>query len=207
MRASALAELVGGRLEGPDVSFVGVAPLPLAGGSDAAFADRVIPDDCAAAVVLAKQPHRGCSVVVVSDPKYSMDDYGVWSVERDATIKPLNERAKEVWGALSLSTSDTSTSDPTEIAAGCTPVIRNLQEANDRMYAFLSSCFPELRQSEMKTNRDTINHVWLVVTDEPYVDNTSERKKSVWSVDGSGRVRARNSSAEATMAIVDSGNC
>ena len=158
-------------------------------------------------MLVAEKSQQTGDWVVVSDSEYLMDDYGVWSVERDATIKPLNERAKEVWAALSLSSSGTSDSEPTEIAAGCTPVIRNLQEANDRMYAFLSSCFPELQQSEMKTNRDTINHVWLVVTNEPYVDNTSERKKSVWSVDGSGRVRPRNSSADATMAIVDSGNC
>lgn len=158
-------------------------------------------------MLVAQKSQQTGDWVVVSDPKYLMDDYGVWSVERDATIKPLNERAKEVWAGLSLSSDDTSTSDPTEVAAGCTPVIRNLQEANDRMYAFLSSCFPEMRQSEMKTNRDTIKHVWLVVTNEPYVDNTSERKKSVWSVDGSGRVRPQNSSAIATMAIVDAGKC
>ena len=158
-------------------------------------------------MLVAQKSQQTGDWVVVSDPTYFMDDYGVWSVERDATVKPLNERAKDVWAALSLSDSDTSTSDPTEIAAGCTPVIRNLEEANDRMYAFLSSCFPELQQSEMTTNRDTINHVWLVVTNEPYVDNTAEKKKSVWSVDGSGRVLPRNSSAEATMAIVDAGNC
>jgi len=158
-------------------------------------------------MLIAQKSQQTGDWVVVSDPSYSMDDYGVWSVERDATIKPLNERAKEVWAALALSSDEVGSSDPTEIAAGCSPVIRNLEEAKDRMYAFLSSCFPELRQSEMKTNRDTIRHVWLVVTDEPYADNTSERKKSIWSVDGEGRIQARNSSAKATMAIVDAGNC
>ena len=158
-------------------------------------------------MLIAQKSQQTGDWVVVSDPSYSMDDYGVWSVERDATIKPLNERAEEVWAALSLSSDEGGASDPTETAAGCSPVIRNLEEAKDRMYAFLSSCFPELSQSEMKTNRDTIRHVWLVVTDEPYADNTSERKKSIWSVDGEGRIQARNSSAKATMAIVDAGNC
>ena len=158
-------------------------------------------------MLIAQRSQQTGDWVVVSDPNYAMDDYGVWSVERDATIKPLNERANEVWAALSLSNDQSSPSNTTEIAAGCTPVIRNLQEANDRIYSFLSSCFPDLKQSEMTTTRDPMKHVWLVVTNEPYVDNTTERKKSVWSVDGSGRVLARNSSSVATMAIVDAGKC
>jgi hypothetical protein len=137
-----------------------------------------------------------------------MDDYGVWSVERDATIKPLNDRAKEVWSALSLSSSSIgNSSNTTEIAAGCTPVIRNEQEVNDRMYSHLSSCYPDLRQAEMITTRDPIKHVWLVVTNEPSANNTPEWKKSVWSVDGSGRVLPRNTSAIAANAIVERGKC
>ena len=159
-------------------------------------------------MLIAQKSQQTGDWVVVSDPNYSMDDYGVWSVERDATIKPLNDRAKEVWSALSLSGESVGNSSITaEIAAGCTPVIRNEQEANDRMYSYLSSCYPDLRQAEMITTRDPMNHVWLVVTSEPPADNTTEWKRSIWSVDGSGRVLPKNSSAEATTAIVDTGKC
>ncbi len=75
------------------------------------------------------------------------------------------------------------------------------------MYSYLSSCYPDLRQAEMITTRDPMNHVWLVVTSEPPADNTTEWKRSIWSVDGSGRVLPKNSSAEATTAIVDTGKC
>ncbi|HBR64972.1 MAG TPA: hypothetical protein DEA18_04150, partial [Dehalococcoidia bacterium] len=77
-------------------------------------------------MLIAQKSQQTGDWVVVSDPNYSMDDYGVWSVERDATIKPLNDRAKEVWSALSLSGESVGNSSITaEIAAGCTPVIRN----------------------------------------------------------------------------------
>ncbi len=159
-------------------------------------------------MLIAQKSQQTGDWVIVSDPQYSMDDYGVWSVKRDATIKPLNDRAKEVWLALALSNESVGdSSNTTEIAAGCTPVIRNEQEANDRMYSYLSSCYPDLRQSEMITTRDPMKHVWLVVTSEPSADNTTEWKKSIWSVDGSGRVLPRNSSAKATQGIVDGGNC
>lgn len=160
-------------------------------------------------MLIAHRSQQTGDWVVVSDPSYAMDDYGVWSVERDATIKPLNERATEVWAALSLSSDAASSANTAEIAAGCTPVIRNLQEANDRIYAFLSSCYPYLTPDEMtmSTTRDPMKHVWLVVTSEPSADNTTEWKQSVWSVDGSGKVIPTNASARATLAIVDAGKC
>ncbi len=159
-------------------------------------------------MLIAQRSQQTGDWVIVSDPNYAMDDYGVWSVKRDATIKPLNDRAKEVWAALSLSKGSLGNSSNTaEVAAGCTPVIRNEQEANDRMYSYLSSCYPDLRQAEMITTRDPMKHVWLVVTNEPSADNTTEWKKSIWSVDGDGRVLPKNSSSAATMGIIDAGNC
>lgn|GEM_PF-1151805 len=159
-------------------------------------------------MLIAQRSQQTGDWVIVSDPNYAMDDYGVWSVKRDATIKPLNDRAKEVWTALSLSTGSLgNSSNTTEVAAGCTPVIRNEQEAKDRMYSYLSSCFPDLRQDEMITTRDPMKHVWLVVTNEPSADNTTEWKKSIWSVDGDGEVSPKNSSSKATQGIIDAKKC
>jgi len=159
-------------------------------------------------LLIAQKSQQTGDWVIVSDPNYSMDDYGVWSVERDATINPLNDRAKEVWSALSLSSpSIGNSSNTTEIAADCIPVIRNEQEVTDRMYSHFSSCYPDLRQAEMITTRDPKKNVWLVVTNEPSANNTPEWKNSVWSVDGSGRVLPKNTGAIATNAIVERGKC
>ena len=69
MLASALADLVGGQLEGPDVAFRSVAPLHSATADDLVFCQKDIPSDCAAGVLLASAAHPGHTVVVVSDPK------------------------------------------------------------------------------------------------------------------------------------------
>lgn len=69
MRASELAELVGGVLHGSDLEFVGVAPLDKAGPAHCSFAVDVQAGPLEAGVVLARQPLPGCSTVVVDDPK------------------------------------------------------------------------------------------------------------------------------------------
>lgn len=69
MTASELAALVGGRLEGPDRAFSGVAPLERAGAEQLAFARGAPPEGCAAGVLLAREPAPGRTVVVVADPK------------------------------------------------------------------------------------------------------------------------------------------
>jgi UDP-3-O-[3-hydroxymyristoyl] glucosamine N-acyltransferase len=68
MRASALAALVGGRLEGPDREFSGVASLERAGPEDCAFA-VLATERVAAGVLLAAEPVAGVSTVVVPDPR------------------------------------------------------------------------------------------------------------------------------------------
>jgi UDP-3-O-[3-hydroxymyristoyl] glucosamine N-acyltransferase len=67
MHASALADLVGGALHGPDQPFVGVAPADTAGPTDLAFATRGTP--AGAGVLLATEPEEGRTVVVVADPR------------------------------------------------------------------------------------------------------------------------------------------
>lgn len=69
MKASELAELVGGVLHGPDVEFVGVAPMEKAGPSHCGFVIAAPKGSVSAGVVLARQPIPGTSTVVVPDPK------------------------------------------------------------------------------------------------------------------------------------------
>jgi UDP-3-O-[3-hydroxymyristoyl] glucosamine N-acyltransferase len=66
--ASELAALVGGALHGPDLDFVGVAPLDKALAPHCAFALR-LPVQSEAGVLLATEPVEGHSTVVVPDPK------------------------------------------------------------------------------------------------------------------------------------------
>ncbi|MEL6342293.1 MAG: UDP-3-O-(3-hydroxymyristoyl)glucosamine N-acyltransferase [Myxococcota bacterium] len=68
MRASALAELVGGVLTGPDRDFSGVAPLDQAEPEHAAYAQMGI-GDSAAGVIVGRAAVSGRTVVVVDDPK------------------------------------------------------------------------------------------------------------------------------------------
>ncbi len=68
MRASALAEWVDGVLHGPDVEFVGVAPLAKAGVAHCAFAER-LPVSSDAGVLLVSEPVEGRCTVVVPDPR------------------------------------------------------------------------------------------------------------------------------------------
>ena len=69
MRASALASLVGGRLEGPDREFSGVAPLAEAGPEHAAYSTSVPSPATEAGVLLATEAVAQHTVVVVADPK------------------------------------------------------------------------------------------------------------------------------------------
>ena len=67
--AAEIARRVSGALHGPDRPLRGVAPLSVAGPDDLAFTLGVPPEDCAAGVLLAADPHSDHSVVVVPDPK------------------------------------------------------------------------------------------------------------------------------------------
>jgi len=69
MDAAALAVLVGGVHAGPDGHFETVAPLTGAGPEHAAYAERAVPEDCAAGVLLVSEPIAGRCCVVVGDPK------------------------------------------------------------------------------------------------------------------------------------------
>ena len=69
MTAAALAALVGGRLEGPDRAYSGVAALDQAGPEHLAFAVREIPEGCAAGVLLCAAAAPGRTCVVVADPR------------------------------------------------------------------------------------------------------------------------------------------
>ena len=75
------------------------------------------------------------------------------------------------------------------------------------MFAFLSTCYPNLGQSGMTTTRDPEKHVWIVVTDEPPADVGSPSKSSVWSVDGEGTIEALNNSSTQTRALIDNNKC
>lgn len=154
--------------------------------------------------LIARRNQETGDWLVVSDPKYSMDDFGVWSVSRNADIIPVNDRAISVWNKLDLSPVD---SQSNEMRAKCTPVIRNAEEAKSKMFAFLSPCYPSLGQSGMKTTRDPEKHVWIVVTDEPPVDIAVTSKPSVWSVDGEGNIKALNKSSTATRVLIDNNEC
>ncbi len=159
------------------------------------------------ASLIARRNQETGDWLVVSDPKYSMDDFGVWSVSRNADITPVNDRAIAVWTKLDLSPVDSTGKQSNEMRAKCTPVIRNADEAKSRMFAFLSPCYPNLGQSGMTTTRDPEKHVWIVVTDEPPADVGSPSKSSVWSVDGEGTIEALNNSSTQTRALIDNNKC
>lgn len=69
MRASELALWVGGRLEGPDRPFAGVAPLERAGPEELAFATDRVPEGCGAGVLLVREAIPGRTAVVVAQPR------------------------------------------------------------------------------------------------------------------------------------------
>jgi len=68
VRASELAELVGGLLHGPDAEILGVAPVESAGEAQCAFA-TALPVETEAEILLASEPVAGRTTVVVDDPK------------------------------------------------------------------------------------------------------------------------------------------
>lgn len=163
-------------------------------------------------MLTARKNQETGDYVVVSDAKYTgFDDFGVWSVARNADIKPLNERAEQVLRALFLSEEEIvegePSSKPSELAAGCNPVIRTAQEAKNKIYAYLAPCHPKLGQNEITTTRDPVKHVWIVVTQEPPVDNTAEAKGSVWSINGSGMISPLNSSSRNTQVVIENKKC
>lgn len=69
MTADELAALVGGERFGAARAFSGVAPLDQAGPDEAAYAERALPEGCAAGVILARAPIDGRTGVAVADPK------------------------------------------------------------------------------------------------------------------------------------------
>ena len=156
----------------------------------------------------------------------SNDDYGVWNVDRDASVTPLNARADEVWKSLSIllvpsndktdelgrpiphqlpddtntSTNNSQNNDSvnsTEISK-CSPVIRTNTEAQNRVYGHLSSCYPNTSISSVIW--DAGLHYWIIVTNEL-------ESSSTWNVDRDGTVTPANSSAETTDDLAKSGAC
>ena len=154
------------------------------------------------------------------------DDYGLWNVDRDASVTPLNARANEVWKSLSIllvpddnktdelgrpipqqlpentntSTNNSQNNDSvnsTDISK-CSPVIRTNTEAQNRVYGHLSSCYPNASISSVIW--DAGLHYWIIVTNE-------NESSSTWNVDRDGTVTPANSSAETTNDLADSGNC
>ena len=163
---------------------------------------------------------------VVRTTVNSNDDYGVWNVDRDASVTPLNARANEVWKSLSIllvpddnktdelgrpipqqlpentntSTNNSQNNDSvnsTDISK-CSPVIRTNTEAQNRVYGHLSSCYPNASISSVIW--DAGLHYWIIVTNE-------NESSSTWNVDRDGTVTPANSSAETTNDLADSGNC
>ena len=148
---------------------------------------------------------------VVRTTVNSNDDYGVWNVDRDASVTPLNARADEVWKSLSIllgsdeetpeqpsdSTSNEDTVNKSDISK-CSPVIRTNTEAQNRVYGHLSSCYPNTSISSVIW--DAGLHYWIIVT------NALE-SSSTWNVDRDGTVTPANSSAETTDDLAKSGAC
>lgn len=68
MKASELAEIIGGTLFGADRQFIGVAPLESASDLDLAYTTK-LPCTTKAGVLIAQQPVEGLTVLVSKDPK------------------------------------------------------------------------------------------------------------------------------------------
>ena len=159
------------------------------------------------AEMLRAEKNRKTGSWVVVTSASSQDDFGVWSVERDARIEPLNERAEEVWKALRLVEGGDSESTQNELAAQCSPVIRNADDARRRLWTHLSPCYPEMDPYSVTTTWDPANHLWVAVSLERPADTTAAASPSVWNIARDGSISPRNLSAEGTWGVAKSGNC
>ena len=150
-------------------------------------------------VFIAQKNRKTGSWVVVTSTK-SQDDYGVWSVARDANIKPLNDRAGEVMEALNLVETDESSNVNADLAAQCSPVIRTDEEARNRVWSHLSSCYPKLDKKQyIETTWDPGNHLWVAVTIlKGSDDKSSDTAAPVWNVARNGKITPANDSAVVT---------
>lgn len=152
----------------------------------------------------AQKNRKTGSWVVVTSLK-SQDDYGVWSVERDASIKPLNDRAVDVKDALKLVETGRASDANTDMAAQCSPVIRTDEESVNRIWSHLSACYPTLdKKKEVETTWDPGTHRWVTVT---ILDESSTDPAPVWNVDRSGAVTPVNDSAVAANKRVSMDSC
>lgn len=153
----------------------------------------------------ARKDRRTGAWVVVTVPE-SQDDYGVWSVRRDANIAPLNDRAAEVskmFGAVAVG----KDGEKDELAAKCSPVIGSGDDARRRLWTHLSPCYPTIDPNSISTTWDPSNHLWVVVSKERAADATVEGIPSVWHLTRDGNILAKNISAKATWSVVSSGHC
>jgi len=142
----------------------------------------------------AQKNRKTGSWVVVTSLK-SQDDYGVWSVERDASIKPLNDRAAAVKDALKLVETGRASDANTDMAAQCSPVIRTDEESVNRVWSHLSACYPTLdKKKAVETTWDPGMHRWVTVT---ILDESLSDSAPVWYVARNGTVTPVNNSAVA----------
>jgi len=159
----------------------------------------------------SKKDKKTGSWVVVTSPN-SNDDYGVWNVDRDASITPLNSRADQVWKELKVllpADTDTDTDTDTDSAnstvnhvttSKCSPVIRTIIEAKNRTWSHLSSCYPNIKVGNAIW--DPGEHIWLVVTEERTGTELFNAKPSLWKVFRDGSIVPGNSSAILTGEVI-----
>ncbi len=165
---------------------------------------RCIPE-MSLGVFSAQKDRRTGAWVVVTVPE-SQDDYGVWSVKRDANIEPLNDRAAEV-SKMVGAVAGSKGGDKSGLAAGCSPVIGSGDDARRRLWTHLSPCYPTIDPNSISTTWDPSNHLWVVVSGERPADATAKDTPSVWHITRDGNILAKNLSAESTWAVAKSGNC
>lgn len=154
----------------------------------------------------AQKDRRTGAWVVVTVPK-SQDDFGVWSVKRDANIEPLNDRAVEVSKMVNVAASEKGGQQQNELAARCSPVIGSGDDARRRLWTHLSPCYPTVDPKSISTTWDPSNHLWVAVSKERPADTTAKATPSVWHLTRDGNILPKNISAEATWGVVSSGNC
>ena len=154
----------------------------------------------------AQKNRKTGSWVIVTNTD-AREDFGVWSVERNANITPLNERSKEVWDMLKLIEKDDSDDSHSEAKAQCSPVIRSDDDARRRLWTNLSPCFPSMDIEKIRTSWDPANHVWVLVSSERAASSSSDVTTSVWHILKNGDINPKNLSAEASLAITQSKNC
>ncbi len=165
---------------------------------------RCIPE-MSLGVFSAQKDRRTGAWVVVTVPE-SQDDYGVWSVKRDANIEPLNDRAAEV-SKMVGAVAGSKGGDKSELAAGCSPVIGSGDDARRRLWTHLSPCYPTIDPNSISTTWDPSNHLWVAVSKERPADTTAKDTPSVWHITRDGNILAKNLSAESTWAVANTGNC